>query len=47
MKKLIIASFIFFSLIPGLCLAQDTESSGRNLKNAFKEVQEEVGNNAG
>lgn len=51
MKKIIIiTSFIFLSLIPGFCLAQARENnvnSGPNLKDAFTNVQKEVGNRAG
>ncbi|MBN2854301.1 hypothetical protein JXK06_02070 [Patescibacteria group bacterium] len=49
MKKLIITSFIFFSLVPNLCFAQETEAetSRPNLKNAFTNVHQEVGDRAG
>lgn len=50
MKKIIITSFIFFNLIPGLCLAQGTgggTNSGPNLKDAFTNVQKDVGDRAG
>ena len=50
MKKVIITSFIFFSLIPGLCLAQGTggqTNTGPNLQDAFTNVQKEVGDRAG
>lgn len=50
MKKIIITSFIFFSLVPSFCWAQVTETeanAGPNLQDAFTNVQQEVGNRAG
>lgn len=47
MKKLIITTFIFFSLIPGLCLAQAAEASSQDLSDAFNSVQKDVGDRAG